>query len=140
MLWVEHHRLFRYISHFDMGLIWRNLFFLLFVAFVPFPTALFSEYFRSKTAFILYTLSFALAALMKVFVWSHAVKHKDTLLAPGMDEDLIKRTSRRSWAVPLGCFVCVALALFLPISLSILGFLMIPLFAYLLYPGTKTAA
>lgn len=137
MLWIEHHRIFRYITRFDMTLIWRNLFFLLFVAFVPFPTAVFSEYVRNKTAFILYVLSFAMAAIMKWWVWSHAAKNRATLLDPKMDEELIKRISRRSWAVPLGCIVCVVLAVFLPISLSVLGFLMIPLFAYLLYPGKK---
>ncbi len=139
MLWVEHHRIFQYIRHYDAGLIWRNLFFLLFVAFVPFPTALFSEYVSSKTAFILYVLSFALAAVMKILLWRHAVKNRDALLMPGMDEELIKRTSRRSWAVPLGCFVCIALALFLPIYISVIGFLSISLFAYLLYPGKKKA-
>jgi len=138
MLWIEHHRIFRYITHFDITLIWRNLLFLLFVAFVPFPTALFSEYVRSKTAFILYTSSFALAAITKLWVWSHAAKNRATLLDPAMDEELIKRISRRSWAVPLGCIACVALAVFLPISLAVIGFLLIPLFAYLLYPGKRS--
>src|SRR5437868_2713927 len=63
MMWIEHHRIFRFITHFDFGLIWRNLLFLLFVAFVPFPTALFSEFYFSQTAFILYALGFAVAAL-----------------------------------------------------------------------------
>jgi uncharacterized membrane protein len=140
MLWIEHHRIFQYIRHYDAGLMWRNLVFLLFVAFVPFPTALFSEYVGSKTAFILYTLSFALAAVMKWWVWAHAAGNKEKILPPEMDDELIKRISRRSWAVPLGCFVCIALAFFLPISLSVIGFMLIPLFAYLLYPGKKKVA
>ncbi len=36
-----------------------------------------SGYVRSKTAFILYTLSFALAAVMKVFLWNYAAKNKE---------------------------------------------------------------
>src|SRR4030095_206283 len=68
LMWIEHHRIFRYIGNYDFGLIWRNLLFLLFVAFIPFPTALFSEYFRSQTAFVLYVLGFALAALTKIWI------------------------------------------------------------------------
>jgi transmembrane protein TMEM174 (potassium channel) len=58
LMWIEHHRIFRYIENYDAGLLWRNLFLLLCVSFVPFPTALFSENFWSRTAFILYTGSF----------------------------------------------------------------------------------
>ena len=95
LLWIEHHRIFQYIRHYDAALIWRNLFFLLFVAFVPFPTALFSEYVRSKTAFMLYTLSFAMAAVMKFWLWDHAARNKKELLFPEVDDELIKRISRR---------------------------------------------
>jgi uncharacterized membrane protein len=55
MMWIEHHRIFRHIINYDAGLLWRNLLLLLCVSFVPFPTALFSEYFWSHTAFIFYT-------------------------------------------------------------------------------------
>jgi uncharacterized membrane protein len=58
LMWIEHHRIFRYIADYDGGLLWRNLLLLLCVSFVPFPTALFSENFWSRTAFILYTASF----------------------------------------------------------------------------------
>ena len=44
LMWFEHHRIFRYIKDFDGGLIWRNLIFLLSISFIPFPTALISEY------------------------------------------------------------------------------------------------
>lgn len=39
MLWIEHHRIFRFIVDWDFGLVARNLVFLLCVAFIPFPTA-----------------------------------------------------------------------------------------------------
>jgi len=136
LMWVEHHRIFRYIELFDSGLIWRNLVFLLFISFIPFPTALFSEYFWSKTAFMIYVTVFGLAALAKLVVWNHAVKRG--LTNADADDLLKRRIARRSLAVPLGCLVCLALGLFLPTFLAFLGFPLIPLFAYLLDPG-KTA-
>ncbi len=73
LMWIEHHRIFRYIADYDSGLLWRNLLLLLCVSFVPFPTALFSENFWSRTAFILYTASFGGVATAKLWIWRHAV-------------------------------------------------------------------
>jgi uncharacterized membrane protein len=136
MLWIEHHRIFRYIGAFDFGLIWRNLLVLLFIAFIPFPTALFSEFFFSQTAFILYVGSFALAAIAKIWLWSYAVKNRETLLVPDLDDDMMNRISRRSWAVPIVCVLAIVMS-FIAIGLGGLCFPLIPLVAHLLYPNRK---
>jgi len=136
MMWFEHHRIFRFIKAFDPGLIWRNLIFLLFVAFIPFPTALFSEYIRSQTAFILYAASFSFAALTKLWIWRHAVKNKAELLPKNIDDETIKRISRRSLAVPIVCCIAIGMS-FIALGFGGLSFLFIPLAAYLLYPNKK---
>lgn len=138
MMWIEHHRIFRYIGHYDFGLIARNLLFLLFVAFIPFPTALFSEYFSSQTAFILYVLSFAMAAMTKIWIWSYAVRKRADLLVGDVDDDTIRRISRRSWAVPIVCTMAIGLS-FIAIGLGGICFPLIPLVAHLLDP-TKAVA
>jgi uncharacterized membrane protein len=135
LLWFEHHRIFRYINNFNTGLIWRNLIFLLFISFIPFPTALFSEYPWSNTAFLVYTSIFGLAALAKLWVWSYAVK--TSLLPESFDKQRALQISRRSLGVPLGCLLCVILSFFLPTYFAFLGFPFIPLFAYLLDPSKK---
>lgn len=139
MMWIEHHRIFRFIGHYDIGLVWRNLLFLLFVAFIPFPTALFSEYFRTQTAFILYGLSFAFAALAKIWVWSYAVKQRDLLLVADIDDETIKQISRRSWAVPIVCVLAIGMS-FLAIAFGGFCFMLIPLVANLLYRKKKESA
>ena len=135
LMWFEHHRIFRYIERFDTGLIWRNLVFLLFISFIPFPTALFSEFVFSKTAFLMYVAVFGLAALAKLWIWSHAVN--TGLVNSDADRLIEKRIARRSLAVPIACAVCIALGMFLPNFLSFFGFPFIPLFAYLLDPGKR---
>ncbi|MBX7170751.1 MAG: DUF1211 domain-containing protein [Pyrinomonadaceae bacterium] len=137
IMWVEHHRIFQFIKGYDMGLLWRNLIFLLCISFIPFPTALFSEYFWSKTAFILYSLIFALAALAKLWVWNYVVKNN--LLDDNFDKSLASSITRRSLAVPIGCVLCLSLAMFLPNFFSFIGFPLIPLFAKLLVSNKKTA-
>lgn len=139
LLWIEHHRIFRFIVDWDFGLVARNLLFLLFVAFIPFPTALFSENYYSRTAFILYAASFALAALGKLWVWRYAVSKREQMIAKDMDDELIKQISRRSWAVPIVCVIAIALS-FVAIAFGGFAFPLIPLVANLLYRKKKEAA
>lgn len=42
--WVAHHHVFHHIRRLDRTALWLNIFFLMSVAFVPFPTALLGEY------------------------------------------------------------------------------------------------
>ena len=73
-MWIEHHRIFRYVAGYDGGLLWRNLAFLLAVAFMPFPTALFSENHTSRLALATYATSLGLVGLAKLWVWSYAAR------------------------------------------------------------------
>jgi len=134
LMWVEHHRIFRYIDDYDAGLLWRNLLMLLCVSFVPFPTALFSENFWSRTAFILYTASFGGAATAKLLIWRHAAKAG--LLKKEVGPMLELRIARRSMAVPLACAIAIGLS-FISIFIAPLSFMLIPVFARLLDPTTK---
>lgn len=138
VMWIEHHRIFRLIDSFDMGLLFRNLFFLLSVSFVPFPTALFSEYPWSRTAFVLYAATFGVVALMKLWVWRYAAS-RPALLAPEADAATVRRISRRSWAVPAACAVACGLSL-LNVFLAPLAFPLIPLFARLFDPSRRDGA
>src|SRR5262245_6239817 len=108
-MWIEHHRIFRYLRHYDGGVLWRNLIFLLCVAFVPFPTAVFSEYFWSRTAFVLYTTSFAAVGLTKLWLWRYAAG-RSYLLEEGVDDKVLQRISRRSLALPIGCLLAIAIS------------------------------
>ncbi|MBK7393202.1 MAG: DUF1211 domain-containing protein [Chloracidobacterium sp.] len=139
MMWIEHHRIFRFITDWDFGLIWRNLLFLLFVAFIPFPTALFSENYYSQTAFMLYATSFALAALAKVWIWQHAVSKRGELIGDDVDDETIKQITMRSYAVPIVCLVAIGLS-FIAVGLGGFAFPLIPLVANLLYRKKKVVA
>jgi uncharacterized membrane protein len=134
LMWIEHHRIFRYIEDYDGGLLWRNLLLLLCVSFVPFPTALFSENFWSRTAFILYTASFGGVATAKLLIWRHAVKAN--LLKKDVSAALERRIARRSLAVPIACAVAIVLA-FVSIFIAPMAFILIPLLARVLDPTTK---
>ena len=44
IFWVSHHQHFHALQHADRGVLWLNNLLLLFLAFVPFPTAVLGEY------------------------------------------------------------------------------------------------
>lgn len=132
LMWIEHHRIFRFITNYDSGLLWRNLLFLLSVSFVPFPTALFSEYYWSQTAFVLYTATFAVVGLTKLWVWQY-VRASGNLLGLHTDDMTAKRISRRSLALPLACGVAIALSA-ISVMMAPIAFALIPLIARLLDP------
>ena len=137
LMWIEHHRIFRYIANYDAGLLWRNLLLLLCVSFVPFPTALFSENFWSRTAFILYAASFGAVATAKLWIWRYAMSAN--LLKSDATPELERRILRRSMAVPLASLLAILLS-FISIFLAPISFAFIPIFARLLDPSSKKSA
>ena len=44
IMWMNHHRVFELIARTDRGLLFVNLFMLMGIAFLPFPTALLADY------------------------------------------------------------------------------------------------
>lgn len=73
--WLLHHRLFRLIRRYDVTLIWINLIFLMFVAFVPAATNGLGTYSSSSVVTALYAVSLALVGLSEFVLWRYAV-HK----------------------------------------------------------------
>ncbi len=82
-LWVSHHRFFRLVQSFDTGLLVLNLVFLLFVASLPFPTAVVGRHSVIPEAEALYAAWVAAAGLAKLGMWLHASR-RGRLLVPGL--------------------------------------------------------
>lgn len=81
-IWVHHHWIFGLISRIDHPSLYMNGLLLLFVAFVPFPTALIAEYSLhpdAKVAASLYTGTFLAISLAFDVLWRYASKR---LLSP----------------------------------------------------------
>ena len=78
VVWANHHSMFHYIRRTDHVLLALNLVLLLFVAVLPFTTALLSEYVRSdlparRLAALLYSGILGIAGLLFNAVWTHAL-------------------------------------------------------------------
>lgn len=70
--WYNHHQLFHPVKSLNRALFWHNSIFLLFLTFIPFPTALIGSYPEDKVAVTCYGLAMMATAvsfvLMKIYI------------------------------------------------------------------------
>ena len=69
VFWVNHHHFFDLIVEVSAGLLWLNTLFLLFLCFIPFPTAFIGEYPANPVALTLFALVLMGAGLVFTLMW-----------------------------------------------------------------------
>jgi uncharacterized membrane protein len=86
--WVAHHEFFSRLEGVDSKLIGINLVYLMFIAFLPFPTALLGNYFENPLAVTIYAVAVAAISGMEVVEYRHA--HRNGLMAKHMPDDVYR--------------------------------------------------
>ena len=123
--WVAHHHLFVLLQKSDRGLLWFNNIFLLWLAFVPFPTALLGDYPGQRVAVVVYGMVMALAGVS--FSWMRFyVFFVGKLVYADLDRELLKNAMLKSTMNPVLHLSAVLLA-FLSTRLAIVLYVLIPL-------------
>jgi uncharacterized membrane protein len=111
IFWTAHHSIFRPIKTYDRGLIWLNSLFLMFIAFLPFPTALLGEYGDQQLVVVIYAGSFAITRLLLTAVsWYATSGHR--LVDDGLDLGTIRAFRVRGLAIPLVFLVSIVVSFF----------------------------
>jgi len=111
--WVGHHRMFRHIVRYNDSLLWRNLLLLMWIAFLPFPTSVFSEPGRGQMPLVLYAASLGFAGLSSAWLWRYAVHHG--LVATGTQRETIKYLTLRAVTIPFVCLIAIGISFLNPI-------------------------
>src|SRR5512136_2319839 len=70
--WLAHHATFDRIQRYDRALVWLNFIFLLFIVFIPFPTAVMVEYGKFWFAIAFYAGTLAAAGFTLALLWLYA--------------------------------------------------------------------
>jgi uncharacterized membrane protein len=97
IFWYLHHLAFHYIKRSDNGLIWLNIFFLMFIALIPFSTALFGSYKTEPLPLIIYAINIILALVMRLILFTYAAgKHRL------VDRDISSRLVKWDRLITLG--------------------------------------
>jgi uncharacterized membrane protein len=86
--WIAHHQFFRLLREMDYGLIWLNMAYLAFVAFLPFPTAVLGTYFENPVSIVVYAVAIAVVSGLEVVMLRHAYRHR--LIEREIPEDVYR--------------------------------------------------
>jgi uncharacterized membrane protein len=120
--WINHHYLFRRLSHTPLGIVWLNNLFLLWVCFMPFPTAMLGDNPTDQFPILLYGVNQLLAGLTFFAFRVYALKYKlfvDAASAKAMGP---------KHSIPAVTMLALSLVFaFLDVYLSLICLLIVPL-------------
>ncbi|MFC7133641.1 MULTISPECIES: TMEM175 family protein [Salinibaculum] len=107
LYWTLHRRVFVYIEEHNRGVLWLNLLFLLFVAFVPYGTSVFSTYPNAfGIAFIAAVL--ALTGLSLALLWLYASRKR--LIEEGLTSRVVTIQATRYLVSPVVFLLSIVVA------------------------------
>ncbi len=89
--WVAHHQFFALLGRMDIRLVWVNLVYLGFIAFLPFPTDLLGTYFNNPLSVGVYAVAVAIVSGLEVLLLRSA--HDSGLMQREMSPEIYR------WAV-----------------------------------------
>ena len=94
IMWVNHHVVLTFIREADRAFLFINLFLLMGIAFVPFPTEVFAEHLQkegAREAALAYGLTFIVIAIFFQLFWQYAYRR---LLRPDADRREVSGINR----------------------------------------------
>lgn len=131
IMWVSHHNLMTNVVTVDHALLYRNLLLLAVICFIPFPTAILSEYVHGegsknmRAAVGLYGITLIALSAAFTLLWIH-VYRTPTIRAPWISQADIRTDTVRSGVSVLIYVVSTALTPVAPwVTLSIFAALVI---------------
>jgi TMEM175 potassium channel family protein len=133
LYWTVHHRMFGFVTSFDNRLLWMNLFFLFFIALMPFSTGFYGEYsgpelyrHQLKVPMTFYVLNFCFVGLMNYLMWVRICNPKNKLAEPPVDPVVAKQAKARSLVVPLVFLIMLPVAYFFGVLYAVYVPMLIP--------------
>jgi uncharacterized membrane protein len=137
LYWVAHHRCFQLFRAYDRRLIYLNFLFLLFIAFVPFPTGLLFSHPTQIVSVSLYAGTAAGMGLSLGLLWLYAVRRR--FVVPGLSRDKIRDIRLNLLLPPLVFLLTIGIA-FLDTSAAMYAWLLlVPLYVFRRLRGRLTA-
>jgi uncharacterized membrane protein len=134
LYWTVHHRMFGFVTSYNRRLIWLNLFFLFFIALMPFSTGFYSEYAGNdlfikqiKVPMTFYVLNYFFAGVMNYLLWRYISNPKHKLTEPPIDPLVLKMAKARSLIVPLVFLSMLPVAYLIDIRYAVYVPMMIPI-------------
>jgi uncharacterized membrane protein len=130
-IWISHDDRFHYIKRANRTLLWMTVFYLMFIAFIPFSTALIGAYGDQQISVIIYGINIIIVIVWSYLQWKYATK-EHRLVDSDLDPKFITRMSRRIIIGIILYLIAIAVS-FLSNQASLIIFVLIPIY-YLIPP------
>jgi uncharacterized membrane protein len=129
--WIGHDDQFHYIKRANRTLLWITVFYLMFIAFIPFSTALIGQYGDQQISVIIYGINIIIVQVWAYLEWKYATK-EHRLVDSDLDPKFIVKMSRRLILGSILYLIVIAVS-FLSTHVSLILFVLIPIY-YLIPP------
>ena len=116
--WNAHHRNYGHIRRSDSTLRWLNLFFLLWIALLPFFTKILNQYETVPLGVILYAIDQAAAGIFLSVSWVYASRNH-RLVDKNLSQSTIRYTTYRNIVAPIFFIAAMGIALVSPIAATL---------------------
>ena len=137
IMWANHYNLMRLVARVDHGFITLTLLLLLWVAFLPFPTAVMAEHLADPDAHeraiavAFYCGCFTVTAFVYFLMWWHAARNRRLIAGHVPDEAV--RAITRAYAPGSFLYLTATLIAFVHVGLSLL--IVVGLAALYMFPS-----
>jgi uncharacterized membrane protein len=129
--WIGHDDQFHYIKRANRTLLWLTIFYLMFIAFIPFSTALIGAYGDQQISVIIYGINIIIVLFWTYLQWKYATRERH-LVDSDLHPKLIAIMSRRLISGILLYLIAIAVS-FLSTQVGLILFILIPIY-YLVPP------
>jgi uncharacterized membrane protein len=109
--WIVHHSIFRPIREYDRGILYLNFLFLMFVAFVPFPTSLLGEYGDHQLPVAIYAGALAIGILLLTAIHWYSTRD-DRLVGEPQNPGEVRFYLIRGLAMPVIFLLSIGVSFF----------------------------
>ncbi|MGA7075439.1 MAG: TMEM175 family protein [Halobacteriota archaeon] len=111
--WTAHHRIFDKIERYDQALVWLNFAFLLFIVFIPFPTAVLVSAGNFWLPVAFYASNIACAGFALTLAWVYA-SHNYRLIDTSTPIREVRLTTVQGVVVPSIFLLSILMAIYSP--------------------------
>lgn len=131
--WISHDDQFHYVRRVNRPLLGLSIFYLMFIALIPFSASLLGEFGNQQFAILVYGINLIICSSWNYLHWWYATRN-NRLVDKDLDPSFIKRELGR-YSISILMYIIAILVAFVNINLSILLFVATPL--YYLMPIEK---
>jgi uncharacterized membrane protein len=117
IIWANHHTVMHQIGHVDRFFLMVSVLFLMFIAFIPFPTRLLALNIRgegAEAAALVYGITLTGTAILFYALWRYAARNRK-LLRDDADQRVVDGISRSYGVGPISYAVATLVALWNPL-------------------------